>query len=363
VQPQNALRRELIIGTYTERLPHVDGRADGILSCSFDGAAIGPARLLASTRNPSYLVLSPDRQHLYAVNETLTFEGQPGGGVSCFARDVATGDLSFLNAKPSGGDAPCHLGIDPTGRFLLVANYVSGSVGVFALQRDGSLGDMTARVQHEGASVHPERQAGPHAHMVAFDPHNGEVLVSDLGLDLVMVYTLSDDGVLVEQPARRIKMTPGSGPRHLAFHPDGHRLFIVNEIDNTLVALRREEERFVPTARSSTLQPGFESHSQAAALRVSPSGNSVLVSNRGDRSDSIAVFRFNPSDGSLELAQVQATSGRQPREMVFDADGRIVVVANQDSHTLVVFSFDEGARQLTEVTRATVPTPVFLTIA
>ena len=367
VQTQNALRRQLIIGTYTERLPHVDGRAEGILACSFDGSAIGPARLLAPTRNPSYLALSADRQHLYAVNETVTFDGQSGGSVSAFARDAQTGDLSFLNAKPSGGDAPCHLGLDPTGRFLLVANYVSGSVAVFELQPDGSLGATTGRVQHEGAGAHPERQTGPHAHMVVFDPHSGpdnaEVLVSDLGLDLVLVYTLSGTGDLVEHRARRVEMTAGSGPRHLAFHPDGHHLFVVNELANTLVALRREGDRFVPTGSASTLPQGFGAHSQAAALRVSPSGNSVLVSNRGDESDSIAVFRFQLSDGSLELAQVQPTSGRQPRELVFDADGRIVVVANQDSHTLVVFAFDEVASQLTEVTRATVPTPVCLTIA
>jgi 6-phosphogluconolactonase len=226
---------------------------------------------------------------------------------------------------------------------------------------------MTARSQHEGASAHPERQTGPHAHMVVFDPHSGpddaEVLVSDLGLDLVLVYTLSGTGDLLEHPARRIEMKTGSGPRHLAFHPDGHWLFVVNELNNTLVALRRKGDRFVPTARASTLPTGFDGHSQAAALRVSPSGNSVMVSNRGDESDSIAVFRFNPADGSVKLTQVQPTSGRQPRELVFDADGRIVVVANQDSHTLVVFAFDEDASQLAELTRATVPTPVCLTIA
>ncbi len=363
MQPQNALRRELIIGTYTERLPHVDGRAEGILSCSFDGAAIGPPQLRAATANPSYLALSDDRSHLYAVNETVAFEGKPGGSVSAFARDGRTGDLSFLNAKQSGGHAPCHLALDPTGRFLLVANYVSGSVAVFELQPDGSLGTMTGRVQHEGASVHPERQTGPHAHMVAFDPHNGEVLVSDLGLDSVLVYMLSGTGVLVERPTRRIVMKEGSGPRHMAFHPDGHRLFVVHELDNTLVALRREGDQFVTTSRASTLPAGFDAHSQAAALRVSPSGSSVMVSNRGDQSDSIAVFRYDSSDGSLELAQIQPTSGRQPRELVFDADGRIVVVANQDSHTVVVFAFDEGSAQLSEVTRATVPTPVCLTIA
>jgi len=357
------LRRELIIGTYTEHMPHVDGRAEGILSCSYEGTTIGPARLLAPVRNPSYLALSEDGRHLYAVSETETFEDKPGGGVSSFARDLATGELSFLNSKPSGGSAPCYLDLEPAGRFLLVANYLSGSVAVFELEGDGSLGPMTGHVQHEGASVHPERQAGPHAHMVAFDPHNGEVMVADLGLDSVIVYRLGLDGALVEQPHRRIEMTPGAGPRHMAFHPDGHRLFVVNELDNTLVALRRDGERFVATATASTLPAGFSAHSQAAAVRLSPSGNCVLVSNRGAQSDSIALFRFDGSDGSLELVQVQPTSGREPRELVFDPDGRFVVVANQDTHSLVVFEFDEEAWRLDQVATATVPTPVCLTIA
>jgi 6-phosphogluconolactonase len=363
MQPGDVLRHELIIGTYTEPMPHVDGRAEGILSCRYDGATIGPVRVLAPTRNPTYLALGSDRRHLYAVHETATFEGRPGGGVSAFARDLRSGDLTPLNSRSSGGVEPCHLDLDPDGRFLLVANYGSGSVAAFELEPDGSLGAMTGHVQHEGSSVHPERQTGPHAHMVSFDPHSGEVLVSDLGLDSVMVYALTENGALVERPGRRIEMEPGSGPRHVAFHPDGHRLFVVNELGNTLVALRRDGERFVPTAKASTLPHGFSSHSQAAAVRVSPSGGCVLVSNRGVDSGSIAVFRFGPEDGSLELAQVQPTTGREPREFVFDPDGVFVVVANQDSHTLVVFAFDETACHLEQVTSAMVPTPACLAIA
>ncbi len=362
--PSNVARgRELIIGTYTELMPHVDGKGEGILSCRFDGADIGPPRLLAPARNPTYLALSADRRHLYAVHETTSFDGRPGGGVSAFVRHLGSGDLTPLNSMPSGGGEPCYLVVDPSGRFLMVANYGTGSVAVFELRPDGGLGAMAGHAQHEGSSVHPERQLGPHAHMVAFDPHNGEVLVSDLGLDYVMVYALTGSGDLIERPERRIEMTPGAGPRHLAFHPDGHRLFVANELDNTLVALRRDGDRFVPTATASTLPEGFESHSQAAAVRVSPSGGCVLVSNRGSDSDSIAVFRFGRGDGGLELTQIQPTSGRAPREFVFDPDGRFVVVANQDSHTLVVFAFDDQAGRLSQLTSAPVPTPVCLAIA
>ena len=142
---------ELIIGTYTERLPHVDGKAEGILSCRFEAGAIGPVRLLARTRNPSFLVVSADGSRVYAVNETVQFGEHPGGGVTAFARDAGRGELSLLNSRPSGGVEPAHLELDPTGRFLLVANYRSGSVAVFGLEADGSIGPMTDHIQHEGS--------------------------------------------------------------------------------------------------------------------------------------------------------------------------------------------------------------------
>ncbi len=355
--------RELIVGTYTERLPHVDGKAEGILSCSFDGTTVGPPRVLARTRNPSFIVLSGDGRRLYAVNETVNFEDRPGGGVSAFSRDPGTGELVLLNTKPSGGVEPAHLELDPTGRFVLVANYRSGSVAVFALEDDGRLGTMTAHIQHEGTSLHPVRQSGPHAHMVIFDPRTGDLLVPDLGIDAVRVYTLTQSGELVGQPDRRLPVARGAGPRHLAFHPAGDFLFVVNELDNTLVALRRDEDGFVVTSTVSTLPKGFSAHSQAAAVRVSPAGRWALVSNRGAESDSVAVVSFDEANGSLELVHMHPTSGREPRELIFIGDGRRVVVANQDTDSLVVFAFDDATGRLQDLSLTSVPTPVCLRTA
>ncbi len=203
--------RELLIGTYTERLPHIDGKAEGILSCLFDGTTVGPPRLAARTRNPSFIVLSSDGRRLYAVNEAVSFEGRPGGGVSAFSRHPGTGELTLLNTRSSGGVEPAHLELGPSERFVLVANYGSGSIAVLAVEDDGRLGDMTGRVQHEGTSLHPTRQAAPHPHMVAFDPRTGELLVPDLGIDAVLVYALTPDGELVAQGGRRLPVTPGAG--------------------------------------------------------------------------------------------------------------------------------------------------------
>jgi 6-phosphogluconolactonase len=360
--PASSPAEELIIGTYTERLPHVDGKAEGILSCRYEDGTIGPVRVLAPTRNPSFLVVSPDGGRLYAVNETVEFEGQPGGGVTAFARAPRTGDLSLLNTRPSGGVEPAHLELDPSGRFLLVANYRSGSVAVFELGPDGSIGPMTDHVQHQGSSVHPVRQSGPHAHMIMFDPGTGNVLVPDLGVDAILCYKLSDEGKLVERPRQRIETVAGAGPRHLAFHPGGAYLLLVNELDNTLVALRREGDGFVPADTASTLPEGFQGHSQAAAIRVSPSGRSVLVSNRGTDSDTIALFRFDADKGTLGPAGFASTQGREPREFIFSTDGRFVIVASQDSDTLVVMEFDEDMPRLRYRSSTPVPTPVCLRI-
>jgi 6-phosphogluconolactonase len=359
--PASSAVQELIIGTYTERLPHVDGQAEGILACRFEDGTIGPVRLLAPTRNPSFVVLSADGSRLYAVNETVEFEDHPGGGVTAFARDTS-GELTRLNSRPSGGVEPAHLEVDPSGRFLLVANYRSGSVAVFALEDDGSIGPMTDHVQHAGSSIDPVRQTGPHAHMILFDPVTNDVLVPDLGLDAVLVYTLSGEGKLTEHPDRRIGTAPGAGPRHLAFHPDGNHLFGVNELDNTAEVLRRTGDGFKAINVASTLPAGFGEHSQAAALRVSPSGRTVLVSNRGEASDTIALFRFDPGQGSLELVESVPSSGREPREFIFSPDGRFVIVADQDSDVLVVMEFSDDEPGLHQISSALVPTPVCLLI-
>ncbi len=241
---------------------------------------------------------------------------------------------------------------------MLVANYRTGSVSVFAREADGRLGPMTGQAQHEGRSVHPVRQTGPHAHQIVFDPVTGELLVPDLGLDAVLVYRLGDGGTLMERPEARIISAPGAGPRHLAFHPDGRHLFLLNELDSTLAVLRRNGDRFVRTNVASTLPAGFTGHNQTAAVRVSASGKSVLASNRGY--DSIAVFSFDAEAATVTLRLVEPSQGREPRDFVQTPDGGHILVANQDSDNVVLFAFDEVAPSLTLASATEVPTPVCL---
>ncbi len=350
----------LIIGTYTESLAHVDGKAAGILGSAYAAGAVEPPSVLAPVRNPSWIALSPDGLCLYAVVETVEFEGSPGGGVAAFARDQATGALTPINAVPSGGVEPAHVAVHPDGAFVLVANYRTGSVSVFERRSDGGLGAMVEHVQHEGSSVHPVRQTGPHAHQIVVDPVTGRVLVPDLGLDAVLVYDF-DGGRLRERRDARIVGEPGAGPRHLAFADGGEHLLLLNELDNTLVVLRREGDRFVRASSCSTLPEGHTGHSQASAIRVSPSGRYVFTSNRGH--DSIAVLAFDAAASSARLVRVEPALGREPRDFVLAPDGEHLLVADQDSGTVVTFRWDEAAASLTPVSTVGVPTPVCLLFA
>ena len=355
----------LIIGTYTEQLPHVHGKADGILTASFDPASgrIGPVTSLAAARNPSYLAVSASGENVYAVHETLTFEDQPGGGITAYARDLNTGQLTRLNARATLGESTCHVTLDRTGRFVLTANYGvnAGSVSVYRIEPDGRLGDMTDHVEHTGSGLDPARQATSHAHMIASDPVTGDILVADLGSDTVLVYALDRDGRLTPKTAANLAAAPGAGPRHLAFHPDGRHLFVVNELDSTVCALRREDDHFVVTDRVPSWPVDAGGRNLAGAIRVTPSGRHVLVSNRGH--DSVAVLRFDPRASALSLVGITQNVGECPRDFTIAPDGRYVIVAGQDSDHLACYGFDDETGALRLLHSAVAPTPVCLVLA
>jgi 6-phosphogluconolactonase len=360
---------DLIIGTYTEQLPHVHGQADGVLTASFDPASgrIGPVTSLAAARNPSYLAASASGENVYAVHETTTFEDQPGGGITAYARDPGSGQLTALNARATLGDSPCHVTVDRGGRFLINANYgaEAGSVTVHRIEPDGRLGDLTDHVEHAGSGPDPVRQANSHVHMIASDPVTGDILVSDLGSDAVFVYALDPGGRLAAKTSATLQAVPGAGPRHLAFHPDGRHLFIVNELDSTVSALRRDDGRFVLTDRVPTRGAGAGAGAAgpnlAGAIRVTPSGRHVLVSNRGD--DSLAVLRFDPDASALALVGITPDVGECPRDFIVTPDGRHVIVAAQDGDRLASYRFDEESGALQLLHSAVAPTPVCLILA
>ncbi|MER7694505.1 lactonase family protein [Streptomyces sp. NPDC097610] len=355
---------QLIIGAYTEDLPYAEGRAAGILSAEFDTASghIGRVTMLAETRNPSYLAVTASGDRVYAVNETFAFEDREGGGLTAFARDRRTGELTTLNARPSLGMSPCHLVVGGAGRFVLAANYGvdAGSVVAYRLEPDGSLGARTGRVTLIGCGPDESRQSASHAHMVASDPANGDILVADLGSDKILAFRLGADGGLSPKGGSELEERPGAGPRHFAFHPDGDHLFVVNELDSSLSVLRRKGDRFESVGCASTVPPGGAEGNLAGAVRVSPSGRHVLISNRGH--DSLAVFRFDAAASRFALVGIIDSVAACPRDLVFSPDGRYVIVVGQGNDLVASYAFDDNAGALRFVQSTTAPTPTCLVL-
>lgn len=346
----------LYVGTYTRE------KSKGIYRLQWDPAsgALTSASVAAEVTNPSFLAIDPTRRFLYAVNEVGEFSGIKCGAVSAFAIDPKSGNLTLLNQQPCHGAGPCHLAVDRQGKNALVANYGGGSVAVMPIEPDGRLGAATAFIQHEGSSVHPRRQAGPHAHSINLDPANRFAFVADLGLDKVLVYRFDpSQGTLTPNDPPAASVAPGSGPRHLAFHPNGRAAYVINEMNSTVTAFRYEAETGVLTELQTvpTLPTGFEGSNSTAEVQVHPSGKFLYGSNRGH--NSIAIFAIDPEAGQLTPAGHEPTQGRAPRNFCIDPTGRYLIAANQDSDNLVVFRIDGETGQLEPTGHtAEVPMPV-----
>ena len=335
----------VFVGTYT-----ADTKSKGIYAYSYDASTheLSPLGLAAETTNPSFLAVSPSRHFLYAVNELNDYQGKKSGGVSAFSIDAATAKLTFLNEVPSGGTDPCYVTLDKTGKYVLVANYSSGSVAAFAVLADGRLGERTAFDQHTGHGPDAKRQEGPHAHSIDLSPDNRFAIVDDLGLDEVMVYRFAAaKGTLAPNSPPYATVAGGSGPRHFAFHPNGKFAYVVSEMKSTVTAFAYDAK--AGTLHSlqsiSTLPQDFTGHNDDAEIQIHPSGKFLYASNRG--SDSITVVAIDPAKGTLTLVQNIPTGGKTPRNFVIDPTGTRLFAANQDSNNIVAFSIDSGSGRLT----------------
>ncbi len=348
------------IGTYTRKLPHVDGQGRGIYRARYNpnSGALTDIALAAEIENPTFLALAPNKRVLYAIGETDAFDGQPGGSVSAFTIDPDTHALTLLNRQPSRGGFACHLGVDATGQAVIVANYGTGSVAAFPIAADGSLGVLSDFVQHEGSGPNPNRQQGPHAHQAVLSPDNRFVLVNDLGTDHVVSYALDATQAKITR-AGATRVHPGAGPRHLAFHPNGAFAYVINELDATVTACRYDAERgqLIPIQTISTLPSGATAPPSCADIHVHPSGRFVYGSNRNH--DSIAIFGVGEHSGKLSAIGHESTQGQQPRNFALAPDGRCLLAENQDSDTIVSFHIDPERGTLMAAGHvAQVPTPV-----
>jgi 6-phosphogluconolactonase len=306
----------------------------------------------AGISNPSFFVVHPSTGRIYTVGETDA--AQDGIAPTVWAVDVASDPvrLTPINSQPSGGDFPCHVVLDGSGRWLVVSNYGSGSVAVFPVEAEGALGAMNDFVQHEGHGPHPERQAGPHAHSALFSPDNRFLIVADLGMDAVVVYQFdAEAGRLAEHD--RVAARPGAGPRHMAWQPGQPRLFVANELDSSVAVYKYDAGagQLVEGPVYSTL-PADAPESWVADIHVAPAGDRVYVSNRGH--DSIAIFRIG-GDGRLTREAVMSCGGQWPRNFALAPGGGFLLAANQHSDAVAVLPLDPAAGLGAAVAEVPVP--------
>jgi len=334
------------VGTYTEE----GSKSKGIYAYRYDASSgqITSLGLAAETTNPSFVAVHPNGNFLYAVNEVQNYKGPNSGGVSAFAIDHATGKLKFLNEVPSRGADPCYIIVDKTGKFVLVANYTGGSVAVFPVQADGSLGEASAFVQHTGKGVNPQRQEGPHAHSIDLSPDQKFAYVDDLGLDEVLTYRFdSAKGTLTANDPAYVKLDPGAGPRHFVLSPDNKFAYVISEIGHTVTALSNDggSGKLQTLQTVTTLPKDFTGRNDDAEVHVHPSGKFLYASNRGD--DSIAIYAIDQSKGTLTQLAITHTGGKEPRSFEIDPTGKLLFAENQNSGNIVIFRIDEKTGKVT----------------
>lgn len=321
------------VGARTTRERNARGDGLNVYRLPVGPGAWAHVQRLGDLVNPSFLAFDRSRRYLYAVHGDRS-------EISAFAIDRATGRLAPLGGQSTAGRNPVHLAVDPTNRFVVVANHLTSTLALLPRNDDGTLGAVRQLVSLEGA-VGPHRIEQPFAkpHQVEFDPSGRFIAVPDKGLDGIFVHRLDAAAGRLEQVSF-VAAREGAGPRHIAFHPDGRHAYVINELDSTVAAYRFDAAagRLAPFQIVSALPDTFTGNSRAAELAVTADGRFVLASNRGF--DSIAVFAVDGASGRLSPVGWQASGGSTPRFFALADGDRRIFVANEDSDTIVGFTID-----------------------
>jgi 6-phosphogluconolactonase len=333
-------------GTYTDR----SSKGIYVSRLDMETGKLSAPELAAAIASPNYLAISPDGRFLYA---SIQVGKSTNGVVGAFARDGRTGSLKLLDEKPSGDVEPCYVGLDAAGRNVFIANYPGGSVKSFHLHPDGTLAD-GAFIQHSGKSINPIRQTAPHAHCFVGAPAGQFALACDLGIDKVMVYRVNPDtAALIPNEPPFATLPPGSGPRHLAFSPDGKTACVISEMACTVTVFDWDGSKGTlhPRQTISLLPPGlYQNTFTAAEIAYRPDGQFVYATVRGPHApgaDTISVLAVDAKTGNLSLIQNIFCDGDFPRGMGIDPSGHWLIVANQKSGTVTVFGIDDTTGKLT----------------
>jgi 6-phosphogluconolactonase len=298
-------------------------------------------QLLSDLVNPSFLAFDRSQNFLYAVHGDLS-------DISAFAVDRMTGKLSPINRQDTGGKNPVHLAIDPTNRFVVVANHITSTLALLPREPDGSLGELVDLVKLEG-KIGPHRVEQPFAkpHQTEFDPSGKYIVVPDKGLDRIFTFRIDGENKKLVQVGKPAEAREGAGPRHVAFHPNGRLAYVINELDSTVTAYRFDPATgaLEPFQVVSALPDHFTGNSRASEIGVSADGRFLYASNRGY--DSIAMFGVSQIDGRLSTNGWQLPNGKTPRFFSIDPTGRFLFVANEESDTIVTCRLDQSNGKLT----------------
>jgi 6-phosphogluconolactonase len=319
----------------------------GIFSYKFNAARVEvlEAGRAADFPRASFIALHPNGQYLYAVAEGAD---RKTSLVASFSIDAENGKLTPMSEVPSGGHGPCHIAVDPTGQAAMVANYSSGSFAAFPIKKSGAIGVMSALIQDKGSSLDPKRQEGPHAHCIICGPKSQWALGCDLGLDKVLVFKLNpNDATVTCNKPGSASVKPGTGPRHIALHPNNKFAYVINELDSTLTAFswNATDGKLKELQNVSTLPKGFEGKNFPAEVAVHPNGKFVFGSNRGH--DSIVVYSVDAKTGLLTLVGHSSCGGHWPRHFEIDMTGKLLLVANEQSDQTTIFKIDTATGTLT----------------
>ena len=350
---QQSTDNYLIAGTYTS------GKSEGIYVFTFnskDGSYKAVSH--AKTSNPSYLTVSRDEKFVFAVNEN--HNNGNGGEVSSFAFNKSKSTLTFINKQLTGGDDPCYIVNDHTGKWIFVGNYSSGTLSVLPVDAAGKIGEATTTIRHEGTGVNKDRQEKPHVHCTYISNDNKFLFVPDLGIDKVMIYAFdASTGKLTPGEEPFIKMPDGAGPRHITFHPNNKYAYVIEEIGGAVDAYGYADGKFKMIQHIASVQANDKGFIGSADIHVSPDGKFLYASNRGGF-NTIAIYSIN-ENGTLHLAGHQPTLGKIPRNFSIDPSGRYLLAANQESDNIVIFKRNIKTGLLTATgKRITVGKPVCL---
>lgn len=349
------------IGTYTNPILFgtgeiLQGKGKGIYRAELDEEerTLNILGLAAEAENPSYLAVSPDKKFLYAVNELKQYEREDAGSVSSFRITNNCGNLELIDRTSTHGQDPCFVVVCLDGKTVMAANFMTGSVCSYAADETGSLKEMSF-MQHEGSSIHPVRQKGPHAHSCISIPGTDKVLVPDLGIDKLVVYQVMPNGELLCCEDEGYDCKPGSGPRFGEFLAGTDLLYIINELESSISVLDydRQSGTFVSIQQISTLPAACDNI--CADLHITPDGQFLFASNRGH--DSITSFKIQ-ADGTLTWLANVSCGGRTPRNFAISESGKTLLIGNQDTDEIVLFAVDQTTGALTEGNHIPVPTPV-----